>query len=164
MGIISKPELLTITHNIANFNCNNDTLNDWLKKRSFKNQKNGASRTFVIGNEKRVIGYYALATGSIERIKTPKSISRNMPSSIPVIILGRLAVDIQYHRKRLGVALLKDAILRTLLISENAGVKALLVHAISEEAKNFYRYHDFIETPSEPMTLLLSMKHIKDSI
>ena len=164
MGVISKPELLTITHNIADFDCNNDTLNDWLKKRSFKNQKNGASRTFVIGNEKRVIGYYALATGSIERIKTPKSISRNMPSSIPVIILGRLAVDIQYHGKRLGVALLKDAILRTLLISENAGVNALLVHAISEEAKNFYRHHDFIETLSEPMTLLLSMKHIKDSI
>lgn len=162
MGIVSAPEQLNPKHKLENFDCSNETLNDWLKKRAFKNQKSGASQTFVICQDMRIVGYYALATGSIQRIEAPKSMARNMPSTIPVIILGRLAIDLQYHSQRLGAALLKDAILRTLLISENAGVKALLVHAISEQAKAFYLHHNFVETPAEPMTLLLSIKHIKD--
>ena len=161
MGIIKRPALLDSTHNVLNFDCGNETLNIWLKKTALKNQKQAASKTFVICDNKQVIGYYALATCSIERINVPKSLTRNMPNPIPVIVLGRLAIDQQFHGEKFGSALLKDAILRTIYISENVGVKALLVHAISEEAKKFYLHHDFIESPIESMTLLLSMNNKK---
>ena len=161
MGSIKRPELLDSKHNVLDFNCGNETLNDWLKKRALKNQKQGASKTFVIYDGKQVVGYYALATGSVERISVPKSLARNMPNPIPVIVLGRLAIDKNFQGEKLGSALLKDAIQRTIYISENVGVKALLVHAISEEAKKFYLHHNFIESPIESMTLLLSMKNKK---
>ncbi len=159
MGVVNKPELLNNDHNTENFNCNDATLNEWLSKKALKNQKNKASQTFVICHDGKVIGYYALASGSIERVKTPKSFARNMPDPIPVIVLGRLAIDNEYHGKGLGSALLKDAIQRTIYISENVGVKALLVHAISDGAKSFYLHHNFIESPHESMTLLLSMSN-----
>jgi GNAT superfamily N-acetyltransferase len=160
-GVIKRPELLDSKHNILDFNCGNETLNDWLKKKALKNQKQGASKTFVICDGKLVVGYYALATGSVERINAPKSLTRNMPNPIPVIVLGRLAIDQQFHGKKLGSALLKDVIRRTIFVSDNVGVKALLVHAISEEAKRFYVHHNFIESPIESMTLLLSMNNKK---
>jgi len=126
-----------------------------------KNQSNGASRSFVICENNQVIGYYALATGSIERLIAPGAIARNMPEPIPVIILGRLAVDVQHQGQRLGAALLKDAMLRTLSIAQNVGVRGLLVHTISEEAKQFYLSYGFQPSPVEPMTLLLPVHHLK---
>ncbi len=161
MGVVNKPELLNSNHTTADFNCDDVTLNEWLSKKALKNQKNKASQTFVICNDDKVIGYYALATGSVERMKAPKSLARNMPNPIPVIVLGRLAIDTEFHGRGLGSgsALLKDAIQRTIYISENVGVKALLVHAISDAAKSFYLHHNFIESPHESMTLLLSMSN-----
>ena len=159
MGVVNKPELLNSNRNTSDFNCDDATLNEWLSKKAFKNQKNKASQTFVICNDDKVIGFYALATGSVERMKTPKSLARNMPNPIPVIVLGRLAIDTEFHGRGLGAALLKDAIQRTIYISENVGVKALLVHAISDAAKSFYIHHNFIESPHESMTLILSMSN-----
>jgi GNAT superfamily N-acetyltransferase len=153
------------SHELLNFNSGNSTLDDWLIKRSLKNQEIGASRTFVVcENGAVVIGYYALATGSIERISATGNFSRGMPDPIPVIILGRLAIDAKYQGKHLGAALLKDAMLRTLSISSNVGVRGLLVHAISEDAKRFYLKYGFHESPIEPMTLLLSIKNISQHL
>jgi len=159
--MISKPELLNDSHDRAQFNCGNETLNEWLIRRALKNQGSGASRTFVICNEDRVIGYYALASGSIERPIAPKTIARNMPDPIPVTVLGRLAVDLQFQGQRLGAALLKDSILRTVLVSRNIGVRAMLVHAISEDAKRFYASYGFKESLINEMTLMLSVQQIK---
>ncbi len=161
MGVITSPVLLNNGHDTVLFDCGNDTLNDWLIKQALKNQDNGASRSFVLCQDNQVIGYYALASGSIERLVAPKSIARNMPEPIPVTILGRLAIDIQYQGQQWGEALLKDAMLRTLSVAQNVGIRALLVHAISEEAKRFYLSYGFQESTSKPMTLLLSMKHLK---
>lgn len=161
MGVIISPTLLNGDHDTTLFNCGNDTLNEWLKKRALKNQSYGASRSFVICQNNRVIGYYALASGSVERLFAPGAITRNMPEPIPVTVLGRLAVEVQYQGQRLGVALLKDAMLRTLSIAQNVGVRAMLVHAISEQAKRFYLGYGFQESPADPMTLLLSMRHLK---
>ncbi len=161
MGKITPPTLLVPTHELRNFNCGNSTLDEWLIKRALKNQESGASRTFVVcEDESIVIGYYALATGSIERISATGNISRGMPDPIPVIVLGRLAIDASHQGKRLGAALLKDAMLRTLSIANNVGVRGLLVHAISEDAKQFYLKYGFQESPIEPMTLLISIKNI----
>ena len=136
-------------------------LNDWLKKRALKNQGNGASRTFVVSVGNQVVGYYALASGSVERMESTKSIARNMPEPIPVMVLGRLAIDLSVQGQKLGGALLKDALLRTLSVAENVGIRAVLVHAISEEAKRFYLQYGFQVSPIDPMTLLLPIRHIE---
>jgi len=164
LGEITAPALLTPEHDLEAFDSGNATLDEWLITRALKNQDSGASRTFVICDDGKVIGYYALATGSVERDVATSNFSRGMPEPIPVIVLGRLAIDKNYQGKRLGAALLKDVMLRTVTISQNVGVRGLLVHAISEDAKRFYMKYGFQECPTEPMTLLISVKNIKSHI
>jgi predicted GNAT family N-acyltransferase len=161
MGISSAPTVLTGSHELSEFDCGNDVLNDWLIRRALKNQNSGASHTFVVCRDNQVVGYYALASGNIERMASPKSIARNMPESIPVIVLGRLAIDSNMQGQQLGSALLKDALLRTLSVSKNVGIRAILVHAISEDAKRFYLGYGFQVSPIDPMTLMLSIRHIE---
>lgn len=161
LNTITAPVLLDQKHQRIGFNCGEAALDEWLVKRAIKNQQNGASRTFVICDNNQVVGYYALAMGSVERITAPKSLARNMPEAIPVIVLARLAIDQQYQGRHLGAALLKDAMLRSLNVSQNVGTKALLVHAISEAAQNFYLSYSFVPSSIDPMTLLLPMTHIQ---
>jgi GNAT superfamily N-acetyltransferase len=163
LGSISQPQPLDSSHDITEFDSGNTTLDEWLKKRALKNQSSSASRTFIINETRnhRVIGYYSLATGSVERAITSNNFSRNMPEPIPVIILGRLAIDKNFQNQRIGSHLLKDALLRILTISDNVGVRGVLVHAISEKAKQFYLNYGFVESPIEPMTLLLSINQLK---
>ena len=160
MGVIRAPELLTENHNTDDFDCGHGVLNDWLQNTALKNQSANASRTFVVCKGNTVIGYYALSSGSVERMQAPKSLARNMPDPIPVTVLGRLAIDQQHQGMRIGSGLLKDAMLRTLVVSSHIGVKAMLVHALSEEAKQFYLQYGIKESPFNPMTLLLPLKHI----
>lgn len=164
MGKITAPDLLSPEHDLGSFNSGNATLDEWLLKRALKNQESGASKIFVVCDDNRVVGYYALATGSVERDIATGNFSRGMPEPIPVIVLGRLAIDQSYQGQQLGAALLKDAMLRTVTIANNVGVRGLLVHAISEDAKRFYLKYGFQESPMEPMTLLLSVKIIKNSM
>lgn len=161
MGVVACPSALQESHQFHEFDCGRNTLNEWLIKRAIKNQDSGASRTFVICSQKKVIGYYTLASGSVERLNTPKVISRNMPESIPVTVLGRLAIDKQFQKQRLGSALLKDAIQRTALIAKDIGIRALLVHALDDQAKAFYLQYGFIESPIDCLTLFLSCKQFR---
>ena len=114
----------------------------------------------MICQSDRVVGYYALASGSVERLEAPGSIARNMPDPLPVIVLGRLAVDLSMQGQRFGSSLLKDALLRVLKISQDMGVRAVLVHAISEDAKRFYQAYGFQASPIDAMTLMLPIRHI----
>jgi len=159
MGEITGPEPITETHPIGSFSCGVPVLDDWLKRRARKNEISGASRTFVICQDKRVVGYYTLATGSIEHRNAPGKIRRNMPNPIPVMVLGRLAVDQQWQQAGLGRGLLKDALLRSLSVSRQAGIRALLVHTLSEDAKHFYIRNGFLESPLDPMTLMIALQH-----
>ena len=104
---------------------------------------------------------FVLATGSVEHISAPGTIARNMPEHIPVIILARLAVDRRHQNRRLGAALLRDAMRRTLIVSDQVGVRCLLVHALSENPKSFYLRYGFHESRIDPMTLMLLMETIK---
>lgn len=164
MGTISQPALLTSAHDIGDFNCGHSTLDDWLQKQALKNQDSGASRTFVITETNRVIGFYSLATGSVERTLATSNFSRNTPEAIPVIILARLAIDVEHQGQKLGSHLLKDALLRALSVSHHVGIRGILVHAITEKAKRFYQDYGFTESPLEPMTLLLSIKQLKTGL
>ncbi len=104
-----------------------------------------------------VVGYYALAAGSVLHAQTPGSVRRNMPEPIPVAILARLAVHSDWRGRGLGADLLKDAVLRTTRLAAEMGIRALVCHAISVEAKRFYLHHAFIESPTEPMTVMLNV-------
>ncbi len=158
MAELSAPELLSSTHVINAFDCGEPVLNDWLTRRALKNEDSGASRTFVVCRGNQVIGYYVLATGSVMHKEAPSKIRRNIPEPIPVMVLGRLAVDKNMQSSGIGRGLLRDAILRTLGVSKQAGIKALLVHALSDAARKFYLQCGFIESPLDPMVLMISLK------
>ncbi len=144
MGI-NAPCPIASTHHITSFDCGKATLNNWLQHRAIKNENSKASRTFVTCEDKdnTVIGYYSLAVGAIAREETSGKVRRNMPDPIPVMVLGRLAVDINWQGKHIGAGMLKDVIQRTLIVAEQAGIRALLVHALLEKARRFISAGDF---------------------
>lgn len=159
MGL-RPPEPLTPEHNIAEFCCQDQVLYEWLKKKALKNHRTGISRVFVVcaENTNRVIAYYCLASGSVHRNTVPGAYRRNAPEALPVIVLGRLAVDAAWARKGLGAALLKDAIYRTEHIAIQVGVRALLVHALNDEVREFYTKFGFEPSIANALTLLFPIK------
>jgi GNAT superfamily N-acetyltransferase len=158
---LSAPVPITEDHDISGFDSGEISLNNWLQKRAFKNQASGASRCFVVCNANKVIGYYCLSAGAISHEASPKSMRRNMPDPLPVILLGRLAIDQRYHNQGIGQALLRDALLRVVNVSNETGVFAILVHALSEPAKQFYLSRGFVESPIQPMTLMMTLETIR---
>lgn len=158
---LSAPTPITAEHDIKSFDSGEVSLNNWLQKRALKNQATGASRCFVTCNDNTVVGYYCLSAGAISHEASPKSMRRNMPDPLPVILLGRLAVDQRYHNQGIGQALLRDAMLRAVNVSKDTGVFAILVHALSEPAKQFYLSRGFIESPLQPMTLMMTLETIR---
>ena len=154
---ISAAEHLTPEHDLATFDSGVPALDDWLKRRALANERAGGSRTYVVCASGRVVGYYALATGGVVQATTTGRVRRNMPDPVPVMVLGRLAVHRAYRGRGVGAGLLRDAIIRTLQAAELGGIRAILVHAISEDAKRFYEQHGFIESPVDPMTLMITL-------
>lgn len=142
-GEVGAPERLRPDHEPSRFDSGTPVLDDWLRRRALRNQESGASRTYVICARGRVVGYYALAAGAVARGEATGRTRRKMPDPVPVMVIGRLAIDSAYQGKGLGSALLRDAVLRTLQAADIAGIRALLVHAISEEARGFYECRGF---------------------
>jgi GNAT superfamily N-acetyltransferase len=155
---LSPPVLLTEVHELAGFDCGAPTLDDWLKRRARANQVSGASRSYVVAEGVRVVGYYCLASGAIAMTDAPTALRRNMPDPIPVTVLGRLGIDQSHQGKGLGTAMLQDAVLRTMQAAEIVGSRGLLVHAISDSAKALYARYGFVLSPTNPMMLVLSLK------
>lgn len=160
MANLLPPCPITAAHNIDNFDCGEASLNDFLAKRALKNHLSGASRCFVLCEGENVIGYYSLCAGAISHESAPKAMRRNMPNPLPIILLGRLAIDKSRHNQGIGQALLRDAMLRSVAVAKDAGVVAILVHAISEPAKQFYLSRGFVESPLQPMTLFMTIATI----
>ena len=159
MGSVSAPEPLSSSHQLSEFVSGEVILDEWLKQRGLKNQSLGAARTFVVCKKdtKHVVGFYSLATGSVNHVEATGSLRRNMPDPIPVIILARLAVDLSFRGKGLGADLLHDAVLRCYRVAENIGVRAILVHALTEQAKRFYTHHGFKASQAQARTLFLKL-------
>ncbi len=160
-AVLSAPEPLGPHHTVADFDCAEASLNSWLKLRAAQNQLSSASRAYVVCEGARVVGYYCLSAGAIARGDAPSGLKRNRPDPIPVLVMGRLAVDLALHQNGLGTALLRDAIERTMKAATIAGVTALLVNALSEQAKRFYLSRGFIESPVRPMTLCLMLASVE---
>jgi GNAT superfamily N-acetyltransferase len=130
------PERLSAQHDLSGFDSGEPALDDWLRRRAERNEASGASRTYVVCAGRKVAGYYALAAGAICHLDAPGRIKRNMPDPIPVMLVGRLAVDKAFHGQGVGAGLLRD---------------------VSEEAKRFYEKYGFVASPVDPLTVMITM-------
>ena len=161
---ITAPEPLSDQHQIGDFTSGVAALDEWLKRRAYKNQSADASRTFVACEAARVVGYYALASGGVEIAAAPGRFRRNMPEPIPVVVLGRLAVSQSHKGHGLGRALFRDSAKRVLHAADTIGIRGILVHAISEDAKAFYLALGFEPSPLEPMTLMVTLADLRGAV
>jgi GNAT superfamily N-acetyltransferase len=152
------PEPIADRHDLSAFASGEPTLDDWLRRRARGNQASGASRTYVIAVQHRVIGFFTLASGAITLAEAPSRARRNMHDPIPMTVLGRLAIDREWQGRGLGRLLLRDAILRTNQAAAIIGARGLLVHALSPAAKRFYESNGFRESPNRPMTLVVTLQ------
>lgn len=160
---LSPPTPIDGQHAVGAFDCGKAPLNDWLRQHALRNEGR-ASRCFVVCDGATVAGYYTLTMGSVLREQAPKPLTRNMPPQIPVVILGRLAVDRRYHGRKIGPALLRDALQRSLAASIEVAARAVLVHAIDPDVVSFYTQYGFKPFPEGSLTLFLSVADVAHAI
>lgn len=158
---LSRPEPLAEAHELNDFFSGVASLDDWLKRRARANQVSGASRTFVVADGHKVVGYYALASGAITVDSSVGRFRRNMPNPIPVAVLGRLAIDRAQQGRGLGRALFRDGALRVAHAADTVGIRGIVVHAISEQARAFYLALGFEPSPADPMTLMITLADVR---
>lgn len=155
----SRPEPLGSQHELDGFDCGKPALNDWLLRHARQAQGRGSAKTFVVADDGRVAGYFSLTVGQIDTLEAPERIRKGMGQyPVPVVILARLAVSQQDQERGIGFGLLQDAIRRTLLIADQAGIRAMLTHPIDEDAAKFYTRFGFVASPLRERQLLLLLK------
>jgi len=157
------PEPLDSDHDLAGFDCGVASLDNWLERRAVANQLSGASRTFVVCEDRKVVGYYALASSAVAPVAAPGRFRRNMPDPVPVVVLGRLAVATSHHGQGLGRALFQDAALRVIHAADAIGIRGMVVHALSEEARAFYLRLGLDESPLDPMVLMATVIDLREA-
>jgi predicted N-acetyltransferase YhbS len=162
--MLSAPVPLLPMHQTERFACGIESLDMWLKRRALKNQISGASRTFVVCDSSQVLAYYALTSSAVVVKATSGRFRRNMPDPIPVVVLGRLAVDRKLHGRGIGRALVRDAAMRVLQAAEIIGIRGIVVHALSDAAKAFYEHIGFDPSPLDPMTLMITLSDLEASL
>lgn len=156
---LRRPEPLVAQHHLDAFDCGQSSLNDWLVRHARQAQSSGSAKTFVVADHQRVAGYFSLTVGHIDTYEAPERIRKGMGQyPLPVVILARLAVSKQYQGRGLGFGMLQDAIRRTILIAEHAGIRAMLTHPIDENATRFYTRFGFVPSPLREQQLLLLLK------
>lgn len=153
------PEPIAIHHDLTAFDCGKTPLNDWLRHWAMKSEARSA-RTYIVCQGTSLAGYYCLATGGVTHDQLSGNLRRNMPDPVPMMVLGRLAVDLRYKGQGLGAGLLRDAMRRTAAVSLSAGCRALMVHAIDDDARTFYLRYGFKEFPENSKTMFLAMETI----
>jgi GNAT superfamily N-acetyltransferase len=161
---LSPPAPLAAHHQTAQFNSGHATLDEWLRRRAAANQASGASRTYVACDGDRIAGYYALASGAVAATATPGRFRRNMPEPIPIVPLARLAVDAEFQGRGIGRGLFRDCAQRVLHAADTIGIRGIVVHAISNEAKAFYLALGFEVSPLEPMTLMVTLADVRRNL
>jgi GNAT superfamily N-acetyltransferase len=160
----SPPRPIRDTDDLANFRSGEADLDAYLHRRALANHLEGASRCFVTCRVQRVVGFYALAAAVVERRSAPGRVRRNMPEPVPVILLSRLAVDLSERGAGLGAHLLRDAITRSVAAAELIGVRAMLVHALHDQARAFYAHFGFEPSPTDPLHMLLLIKDARAAL
>jgi GNAT superfamily N-acetyltransferase len=161
---LSPPEPLAAHHELEDFTCGAACLDDWVKRRARANQASGASRTYVVCEDLKVMGYYALASGALTVESAPGRFRRNMPDPIPVAVFARLAVDRTYQGRGVGRALFRDEARRVVHAADAIGIRGIVVHAISEEARKFYLALGFDPCRNEPMMLVVTLSDVRSAL
>lgn len=163
---LSKIEPLAKHHKLENFDCGkHESLNTWLKKLALSSQANDTAKTYVIHRKDVVVGYYAIAAGSVRRHEASSRVAKGgQPDPVPVTLLARLAIDKKEQGKGLGPALLKDALSRIEQAADIIGIRAVLVHAIDQDAREFYKKFDFEESLVNDLHLMLLMKDLRANL
>lgn len=162
---LSVVEKLTKDHDLSLFDCGKSSLNDWLRRFALTNQQNDSARTYVLHRAGKVVGYYSLSAGSVRREESPARIAKGLAKHpIGVILLARLAIDLTEHGTGLGRTMLVDALSRAMIASDAIGARAMLVHAIDEDAVTFYRKFEFEPSPLDPKQLMLLMKDLRATL
>ena len=162
---LRAPESLEDRHRLESFDCGTPVLNEWLVRHARQAQGSGSAKTFVVADNDRVVGYFSLTVGQVDTLEAPERIRKGMGQyPIPVVILARLAVSTQDQGKGIGLGMLQDAIRRTLLIAEQAGIRAMLTHPINEDASRFYTRFGFIASPLGEQQLLLLLKDARHAL
>jgi GNAT superfamily N-acetyltransferase len=163
---LSNVEPVSHSHDVSHFDCGtHESLNDWLKRFALSNQKNESARTYVVHRNRSVVGYYSISAGSVSLDEAPARIAKGLARHpVPVILLARLAVDKQEKGIGLGKALLKDALARIAQAADIVGARAILVHAIDDQAKKFYQHFDFEPSPVHELQLMLLMKDLRKAL
>lgn len=157
--MLCAPQPLDASHVLESFDCGKPVLNEWLIRHARQAQSSGSARTFVVLDDQRLVGYFSLTVGQVDVLTAPERVSRGMGRyPVPVAILARLAVSRIDQGRGIGVGLLRDAILRTLTVADQVGVRALLTHPLDEEAARFYRRFGFESSPASESQLLLLLK------
>ena len=157
---LSAPVPLTAGHDPSNFDCGEPVLDDWLKHRALKNESR-FSRTYVVCDGNRVAAYFCICAGAVQRAAAPGKLRRNAPDTIPVSVIGRLAISRDYAGRGLGADILSDALRRIAVASQSIGIGAVLVHAKDDRAKRFYMAcAEFIEYPADSHTLFLAIETV----
>lgn len=157
---LSAPVPLIAAHDLSHFDCGEPALNDWLRQRALKNESR-FSRTYVVCQQNRAVAYFCISAGAIERLAAPGKVRRNAPETIPISIIGRLAVDRAFAGKGLGADMLADALRRIAIASQSIGIGAVLIHAKTDAAKQFYlRCAEFIEYPEDSRILFLPIETV----
>lgn len=156
---LRAPGPLDAQHRLEGFDCGKPALNDWLLRHARQAQGSGSAKTFVVADDDRTAGYFSLTIGQVDTMEAPERIRKGMGQyPVPVVILARLAVSQRDQGRGIGAGMLQDAIRRTFLIAEQAGVRAMLTHPIDEEAAKFYTRFGFIASPLREQQLLLLLK------
>lgn len=158
---LTAPEPLSVHHDTTAFACGVESLDHWLKLRALKNQATGASRTFVVCEGNRVVAYYALASSAVAAQVATGRLRRNMPDPIPVVVLGRLAIDQSLQGSGMGRSLVRDACLRVVAAADAIGIRGMIVHALSADAQAFYERVGFEPSPLDPMTLMATIADLR---
>lgn len=162
--MLTAPEPLSRDHEVAGFSCGEASLDDWLTRRANANQVSGATRTFVVQDQKAVVAYYALASSAVAVASAAGRFKRNMPDPIPVVVLARLAVAQSHHGRGSGRALFQDAARRVLHAAASVGIRGLIVHALSDAAVAFYRRLGLEPSPLDPRTLMVTLSDLREAL
>lgn len=162
MSAARHVEKLCPQHKIEGFDCGREELNRYLLRYAWQNQQAGAAQTYVGLVDDAVIGYHTLAVGQVAQEEAPERLTKGIARHpVPIMLLARLAVDRRWQGQGVGQALLKDAMMRTLQAADIAGIRAFVVHAKDDAARNFYLKFDFIPSPSDPMHLCVLLKDVR---
>ena len=158
----ARPEPLRPDHDLSDFSCGHASLDEWLRRRALANQKAGASRIYVVTNDRgqKVVAYYAIASGALAVRDATAKLRRNMPDPIQMAILGRLAINQKFQGKGLGRALFRDAAIRIIRAADEIGIRGMMVHAISDEAAKFYQALGLQAAAKEKRLFMITLEEL----